>query len=592
MEFESQLSDVLDGLVVGRGHELACELARQVGSPASSLLAVTHFWVGDFDCAVEAAERALAEADTPAERRLALAALAISSSGSAPLAGDVVARAVEALDPTGPRGRVDAFVGYLVAEAALTHARLAEASAVSGWAARAAELWAPHPYAAMMAGAVVRIALFEGRVADAERALVTLRATVTSPRTVLLADAIESLVRGNAADVEGTERLLASIAEADVNLVDHLGRGILLLGAFGAIALGDTVRSADAVLAAGRDAGLTRFTVIDRALGLELLVAGSIAAGDGDAAHAWGAQADMLAAHPIAAPTVDRLNARLAMLDGDSARAAALAERSAAVCRAQARGVEAAESEVVLGQARLASSDVAGAARTLRELVAESDRLGHKAVRRSVGQKLGRAGRRLPPVAGEGWASLSVREAEIAHLILAGHETVPIARALMISPQTVRVHTSRILAAFGVGTRVQLVARFVAEHGARPPEPIPDVELTPRQREVVARAAAGENNSAIGELLGVTVKTVEKHLADASARLGATSRLDLILRWRGLSEQLRGGELEQRRTDPGDLLAGQAPGLDDVRQHDDLAVGGTAGALQVVTAEHGPDSDE
>lgn len=540
VEFESQLSDALHDLVVGRGHELVAGLSGQTGSRASSLLAVAHFWVGDFDRGVEAAERALVDAQDPAERRLGLAALAIASAGTAPRHDDPVARAIEALDPTGPHDRVDAFVGYLVAEAALTHARLADASAVNSWAARAAELWAPHPYAAMMAAAVVRIALFEGRVADAEQALVSLRALVTSPRTVLLADAVESLVRGNAAEVAETERLLASIAEADVNLVDHLGRGILLLGAFGAIALGDTVRSAAAVLAAGRDAGLTRFTVIDRALGLELLVAGSIAAGDGDAAHAWATQADALAAHPIAAPTIDRLKARLALLDGDSSRAADLAERSAIACRAEGRGVEAAESEVVLGQARLANRSVAEAARTLRELVAESDRLGHKAVRRSVGQTLGRAGRRLPPVAGNGWESLSAREAEIAHLILAGHETIPIARALQISPQTVRVHTSRILAAFGVGTRVQLVAR----HAVRLPEPTPDVRLTPRQREVVQQAADGDTNVAIGEMLGVSVKTVEKHLATASARLGATSRLDLIVRWRNQSEQLLGRELE------------------------------------------------
>jgi DNA-binding NarL/FixJ family response regulator len=588
MGFESLVSDVLDGLAAGQGQQLVPELEAHAGSGPRSLLAMAHFWVGDFERAVAAADQAVAAAATHAERSLGLAVLALAAAGTAPRPDDTVAQAVGALDPGCPRDRGEAFVGYLVAEAALTQARLAEAASVSAWAARAAELWAPHPYAAVMAGAVVRIALFEGRVADAERALASLRALAATPRTLLFADAIESLVRGNAADVAETERLLTSIDEAEVSLVDHLGRGILLLGAFGAIALGDTVRSADAVLAAGRDAGLTRFTVIDRALGLELLVAGSIAGGDRDAAHAWGAQAEALAAHPIAAPTVDRLQARLALLDGDAARSAALAARSARACRTQGRGVEAAESEVVLGQARLANRDVAEAARTLRDLVAESDRLGHKAVRRAVGQTLGRAGRRLPPVSGDGWTSLSVRETEIAHLILAGHETVPIARALLISPQTVRVHTSRILAAFGVGTRVQLVAR----HGAGLPEPTPDVELTPRQRDVVIRAAGGDTNAAIGDALGVSVKTVEKHLAQASSRLGAGSRLDLILRWQGQSEQLRGGEVEQGRAEPGDVGGGQVLGLGNGGQDDDLAVRGATGSLQAAASEPGADPDE
>jgi DNA-binding NarL/FixJ family response regulator len=575
-------------MTTGDGLAVELDLAGRTGAEATSLRSMVQFWIGDFDRAAETAERALAQAESPDQRRLALAALALAAAGTEPRSDDVVRQAIDALDPAGPRGRVDAFVGYLAAEAALTHARISDASTVSNWAARAAELWESHPYASMMAGAVVRIALFEGRVADAERALIPLRATATLPRTALFADAIESLVRGNAADVEATERLLASVEDADLSAVDHLGRGILLLCAFGAIAVGDTVRSADAVLAAGTDAGLTRFSVIDRALGLELLAAGSIAAGDVDAARAWGTQAEELAQHPIAAPTVERLRARLAILDGDFARAVDLAAGSALACRAQGRGVEAAESEVVAGQARLAGRDIAGAARTLRELVADSDKLGHKAVRRSVGQKLGRAGRRLPPVTGDGWASLSARETEIAHLIFVGHETVPIARALGISPQTVRVHTSRILAAFGVGTRVQLVAR----HGAPIPEPAPDINLTPRQSEVVARAAAGESNAAIGQALGVSVKTVEKHLAGASTQLGAASRLDLILRWRGRSEQLGGGELEQVDAERGDLVGGQTLGLDDGGQDDDLTIGRAAGPLQVVATEHGSDTHE
>ena len=51
--------------------------------------------------------------------------------------------------------------------------------------------------------------------------------------------------------------------------------------------------------------------------------------------------------------------------------------------------------------------------------------------------------------------------------------------------------------------------------------------LTPAERRVVARAAAGQTNRAIAEALFVTPKTVELHLRNAYRKLGASSRHDL-----------------------------------------------------------------
>jgi len=51
--------------------------------------------------------------------------------------------------------------------------------------------------------------------------------------------------------------------------------------------------------------------------------------------------------------------------------------------------------------------------------------------------------------------------------------------------------------------------------------------LTPSERRVVERAAAGQTNRAIAEALFVTPKTVELHLSNAYRKLGARSRHDL-----------------------------------------------------------------
>jgi DNA-binding CsgD family transcriptional regulator len=51
--------------------------------------------------------------------------------------------------------------------------------------------------------------------------------------------------------------------------------------------------------------------------------------------------------------------------------------------------------------------------------------------------------------------------------------------------------------------------------------------LTPSERRVVERAAAGASNRDIAQALFVTVKTVEMHLGHAYRKLGIASRAEL-----------------------------------------------------------------
>jgi DNA-binding NarL/FixJ family response regulator len=218
----------------------------------------------------------------------------------------------------------------------------------------------------------------------------------------------------------------------------------------------------------------------------------------------------------------------MALVAGNPAKAVRLAERSVARCQEDGRAVEAAEGAIVLARARIAGRDVAGASRGLRELVAVSDGLGHAAVRRSAGTELAVARRRLPPVAGGGWAALSEREAEVARRILAGAGLEAIARDLHLSAHTVRTHTSRVLCAFGVPSRTGLIAAAGGTGGPVVAEPSP---LSPRQAEVAARVAHGRSNREVAAELDVSVRAVEKHVGDILLRWGVGSRFELARVW-------------------------------------------------------------
>jgi len=51
--------------------------------------------------------------------------------------------------------------------------------------------------------------------------------------------------------------------------------------------------------------------------------------------------------------------------------------------------------------------------------------------------------------------------------------------------------------------------------------------LTPREIEVLHPLAAGHSNPGIAAALVISVKTVERHLANVYAKIGARSRVDV-----------------------------------------------------------------
>jgi two-component system nitrate/nitrite response regulator NarL len=59
---------------------------------------------------------------------------------------------------------------------------------------------------------------------------------------------------------------------------------------------------------------------------------------------------------------------------------------------------------------------------------------------------------------------LSPRELEVLELLARGFRNSDVAKALVISPSTTKVHVRHILEKLGVRTRTEAVARFTSEN--------------------------------------------------------------------------------------------------------------------------------
>ncbi|GAA4687595.1 helix-turn-helix transcriptional regulator [Nocardioides nanhaiensis] len=534
---------------------------EQEAAFAGVLQALALVWSGCW----EEAHRALAATPAPAVddagARWLRAAVTLWTAAADPTSGSADALAVLQGPPDGRSGdllgdlsgdlsgavpdvgdAVQRTAAYLLVEGALAHARLDLAQAL---AERCGErLWqAPLLPGAEAFDPVVqlcraRLAAFRGEVDLAERLLAAITPP-EHPRVAALVAATRCLVLGNALQPAQVRRLVAKVDALlpDPPQGDLVVAGCQMLVAFGLIALGEVTAAARRVLLAGGDAALSRLDVVDRALGLEMLVALAADAEDLDAAEAWLVQLLPLLASPIADSTVLRAVSRVALLAGRVEEAVVAAEEAVARAQRADRRVEAAEGGIVLGRARLrgGSGVRADAVHALQALVDDAEGTGLRAARRSAARELRPLGRRLAPLAGSGWSSLSPRETEVARLVVAGATNREVAGRLHLSPHTVRAHVSRVLAAFGVATRAELPGRAgdaapgdtaVVPAGAAggAVQAAPLGPLTARQAEVAVLVARGLPDEAVAAALGISVRTVRKHLGDVAARWGLHGR--------------------------------------------------------------------
>lgn len=164
---------------------------------------------------------------------------------------------------------------------------------------------------------------------------------------------------------------------------------------------------------------------------------------------------------------------------------------------------------------------------------------------------------------------LTRRERAVLALIGSGRSAVEIAEALGISPRTVANHKRRLYAKLGVGCQTEAVSRAIslgvfddppAPVGDAPREPashdrsrpciatvyargspdlyeaahalvecglaivVTQVELTPREHDVLSSIADGRTIRQTARMLGIAAKTVENTRARLFRKLGARNR--------------------------------------------------------------------
>jgi DNA-binding NarL/FixJ family response regulator len=518
------------------------QLAAQGDAFLLSLLSFSLCFAQDFEKASDAAARALAESVDSEAAILALAATAWAGTcWASPYEGDAIEEGLGRLHELDDSpADLRAFTLYLLAESALgsaridTAARAVEASGAlpSGFLADADG--AAHPYLAMMQVMRVRLLGFQGRVSEALQVLDSV-STPPGSSVDLLSTATRCLLVGNNAQRQAVraiaDRLERELGEPD----DYISAGCYILVSYGLIATAEIARAAQFVIAAGRTAGLEGLNFIDRALGFEMLVAAAVAESDLDAAQAWQLQAQPLLSQQISRPTVERINSRVALLAGDAAGAAAWGERAIEHAAADGRAIELAEGEIVLSRARIALSERGAASARLGAMAARAATSGHLAAQKSAARELRRIGRRLRPAAGSGWEGLSSRERDVALLVAEGFGNNAIAAELHLSEHTVQAHVSRVLAAFGAASRLSVAAQLTRMLPPDSPS-APPPALTPRQAAVAAQVAAGLTNEAIAHELGVSVKTVEKHVSEILRRWQVASRIGIARRALSVAE--------------------------------------------------------
>ncbi len=133
-----------------------------------------------------------------------------------------------------------------------------------------------------------------------------------------------------------------------------------------------------------------------------------------------------------------------------------------------------------------------------------------------------------------GWHALTPRERHVAELASRGLNNRQVAERLFLNERAVRVHLEQVFRVMGIRGRAMLPATLAGIVESR--TLAPQVALTERQQAVAAQVAAGLTNAEIAESLGMSVKTVEKHLRDVFARWSVTSRSAVASAWRDHAE--------------------------------------------------------
>lgn len=405
---------------------------------------------------------------------------------------------------------------YWVPTLSLAHSLVVEALAVADAARRAAEragIGAIGPFLDHTTGCSYTTQL---RVADAagliERALTGFEDSgnwswwmhARSVQHVLAVMSREQLPDGGATMSE-LERLLLLGDWREGRR--SLGHSVLMEMAIVLTSVGDADGARRLVLA---DGGIDEMVLTnsDRALIAEMLFAAAVA--DGDDAEA--ARLRRVVEHMMPSPYVLIVRERMgALLSGGAVQEAPVVEDLG-------NGFEIFRTRWLLLSDAVRRGRRDAALGALANLDAYASEARVAAVRTRAVQLF-----RTPVAAAEDL--LSTRQLEVATLAAAGRTNREIAAALFLGVRTVEGYVASALRTLGLTRREDLATvSLPVSLGDADGTSAEPVYLTLRQGQVAALIAAGASNLDIGEALGITEKTVDKHIAAIKERTGLGTR--------------------------------------------------------------------
>jgi DNA-binding NarL/FixJ family response regulator len=424
----------------------------------------------------------------------------------------------------------DTWSTALTAEAAMSVGRLdlAETVARRVWSDSVA---ANQPEAVFAGQALVRALLFQGRLDEA--GALAPQVDRAARRHGLLA--LQLVVRSSLAYIDALrgnhdelDHHAASIDELAAQCPSgYFVAGSMVLTAYALATSQDAERAADVLLRGAGGPLLPNIQLVDRAYGYELLVTAALSLGDISAARQWGDLALAIAGLPrdgMAAAAIRRIRARLAVVDGEVAVGAVLAEKAATIALGNAGHLDATRARLLAGSALLGVDGNWSARLALSSAHDQATLLGATALALLARRDLRSIGLRL---IGEEQSPMTPREREVAELLLAGSSNARIATTLGVSQRTVQSHVSRVLKALDLPSRAAVPNLLRADRD----QAASTQRLTPRQCQVADLISRGYTNDGAARTLHVSTKTIEKHLSDIYRRLGIHSRSALAAQW-------------------------------------------------------------
>lgn len=314
-----------------------------------------------------------------------------------------------------------------------------------------------------------------------------------------------------------------------------LGQATLMLMAIVFASSGDLEGAKRVALA---DGGLDELVVpaTDRIVVIEAVGHVALAEGELETAAEMLRIADHMMGSPIVVAGRERLRAayeaRLRAVASSDAVAGAPAEETEA---AQATG----EPDPTLEQLRtrwmlLAQTVALGERDEAFNALAEFDAFAGRVQAAAVRQRAVRLFHARTVDAGE----LTPRQLEVAALAAAGLTNREIAARLFLGVRTVEGYVADAVRALGLSKRSELATAALPMRidapgpGAVPPARGP-VLLPLRQGQVAALIAAGASNADIAVALGITEKTVDKHIAVIKERIGTSTRTGIAAAFAG-----------------------------------------------------------